>query len=154
MPLPPTADDIWPVIERWPFAVLGFVTPRGEPRAAGVMYVVRGRKLWVLTGPDTWKALHIRANPHVSVTVPVPRLPIRIRQVPPAVITFSGVATIHPIDEVAEDIRLALTRGLEGIGDACAIEIEPAGHFVTYGIGIPAVRMRNPHKSLARVPTG
>lgn len=154
MPLPTTAHDIWSVIERWPFAVLGFVTPRGEPRAAGVMYIVRDRKLWVLTGPDTWKARHIRANPHVSVTVPVQRLPIRIRQAPPAVISFSGVATVHPIDGVADDIRIALTRGLEGIGDTCAIEIEPASHFVSYGIGIPAWHMRYPHKSLARVPAG
>jgi len=100
MALPTTADEIWPYIEKWPFAVLGFVTPSGEPRAAGVMYTVRDRVLNVLTGSDTWKAKHIRANPNVVVTVTVQRLPITIRQAPPAVITFPGRATVVPIDAV------------------------------------------------------
>ena len=41
-------------------------------RSAGVMYKVKDRKLYVLTGPDTWKVKHIRANPNVSMTVTVP----------------------------------------------------------------------------------
>lgn len=41
MALLTTADEIWPYIEKWPFAVVGFVTPNGEPRAAGVMYKVK-----------------------------------------------------------------------------------------------------------------
>jgi hypothetical protein len=50
MALPTTAEEIWPYIEKWPFAVVGFVTPNGEPRAAGVMYKVKDRVLNVLTG--------------------------------------------------------------------------------------------------------
>jgi hypothetical protein len=50
MALPATVDGIWPYIERWPFAVIGFVTPGGEPRAAGVMYKVKDRELYVVTG--------------------------------------------------------------------------------------------------------
>jgi len=155
MSLPTTPDEIWAYVEKWPFAVLGFVTPRGEARAAGVMYKVRDRRLYVLTGPETWKARHIEANPHVSVTVTVQRLPIRVRQAPPAVITFSGLARVRPIGDVADEIRTELTRGLEGdLGEMCAIEIEPVGRFVTYGIGIPALQMRHPDKALARVPVG
>jgi hypothetical protein len=153
--LPATADDIWPYIEKWPFAVVGFVTPSGEPRAAGVMYKVRDRVLNVLTGPDTWKVRHIKANPNVVVTVTVQRLPIRIRQAPPAVITFPGHATVVPIGEVEADLRADLLRGVDPTTlETCVIRIEPIGRFVTYGIGVPLMKMRHPEESLARVPVG
>ena len=153
MALPATADEIWPYIEKWPFAVVGFVTPNGEPRAAGVMYTVRDRVLNVLTGPDTWKAKHIRANPNVVVTVTVQRLPITIRQAPPAVITFPGRATVVPIDEVDTALRAHLMRGADStMGETCVIQIEPVGRFVTYGIGIMPMKMRHPNEALARVP--
>jgi general stress protein 26 len=155
MPLPTTPADVWNVIERWPFAVLGFVTPGGEARAAGVMYTVRNRVLYVVTGPDTWKVRHIRANPNVSVTVTVQRLPIRVRKVPPAVISFSGTATIVPLNELGDDLRTALTHGIDTPAhEMCAIRIEPAGRFVTYGIGVSPWSMRRPDEALARVPTG
>ena len=125
MALPTTAGEVWSYIEKWPFAVVGFVTPCGEPRAAGVMYKVKNRVLNVLTGPDTWKAKHIKANPNVVVTVTVQRLPIRIRQAPPAVITFPGHATIVPIDEVDSDLRTELMRGVDDtMGDRCVIRIK------------------------------
>lgn len=155
MALPETADEIWPYIEKWPFAVVGFVTPGGEPRAAGVMYKVKDRVLNVLTGPDTWKVKHIKANPNVVVTVTVQRLPIRVRQAPPAVITFPGHATVVPIDEVDAELRTDLLRGVDDtMGDTCVIRIKPVGRFVTYGIGVPMIKMRHPNESLARVPVG
>ncbi len=152
MPLPTTANQIWPYIEKWPFGVLSFVTPKGESRSAGVMYKVKDRALYVITGPDTWKARHIRANPHVSMTVTVQRLPIRVRQAPPAVITFSGMAVVMEMDEVDPEMRRQLMRGVDDIGDMCVVRIEPYGNFVTYGIGIPMMQMRQPEKALARVP--
>ncbi len=153
MSLPTSAEEIWPLIQRWPFGVLSFVTPKGESRSAGVMYKVKDRSVYVLTGPDTWKAKHIEANPNVSMTVTVQRLPIRIRQAPPAVITFAGIASVLGMDQVDADIRGALTRGIDDIPDMCAIKIVPKGNFVTYGIGIPVMQMRHPEKSLARVHT-
>jgi hypothetical protein len=152
MPLPTTADDVWPTIEKWPFAGLGFVNPDGEARAAGVMYKVRDRVLHVITGPTTWKARHIRSNPHVSVTVTVQRFPIRIRAIPPAVITFSGHATVVDLDDVAPDLAKELTHGSDDMGGMCVIRIEPVGTFVTYGIGVPPMTMRHPEQSIARVP--
>jgi hypothetical protein len=152
MSLPATAEEVWPHIEKWPFAVLSFVTPKGESRSAGVMYRVRGRKLYVLTGAETWKSRHIRHNPNVSVTVTVPRLPIRLRQVPPAVISFSGVATVLGMGEIDAGLRSDLTRGTGEMANSCVIEIAPVGRFVTYGIGIPALQMRHPEKSISRVP--
>ena len=154
MPLPTTADEVWPYIEKWPFAVLSFVNAKGESRSAGVMYKVKDRALYVITGPDTWKAKHIEANPNVSVTVTVQRLPIRVRQAPPAVITFSGRGHVLDIDEIDADLRRRLLRGVDDIGEICVIRIEPRGRFVTYGIGIPMMEMRKPEKALARVPVG
>jgi hypothetical protein len=155
MSLPVGPDEIWAHIEDWPFAVLGFVSPQGEARAAGVMYVVRDRKLFVITGPDTWKARHIRNNPHVSVTVTVQRVPVRIRRVPPAVITFPGHAAVAPLADIDPDLRTELMRGVgDDLGEMCVIEIEPVGRFVTYGIGVPPMQMRHPDKALARVPVG
>lgn len=152
MALPKTADEIWPYIEKWPFGVLSFVTPKGQSRSAGVMYKVKGRVLYVVTGEDTWKVRHIRSNPNVSMTVTIQRFPIRIRQMPPAVITFSGVASVLGIDEVEEGLRSDLTRGTGEMPGMCVLAIAPEGHFVTYGIGIPVMEMRHPEKSRARVP--
>jgi len=152
MALPKTADEIWPYIEKWPFGVLSFVTPKGESRSAGIMYQVQDRVLYVMTGENTWKVRHIRSNPKVSMTVTVQRLPIRIRQVPPAVITFSGTASVLSFDEIDERLRHSLTRGTGEMPGTCVLAIEPEGHFVTYGIGIPAIQMRKPEKSRARVP--
>ena len=153
MALPTTADEVWREIERWPFAVLGFVTSSGEARAAGVMFTVQDRLLYIVTGPDTWKVRHIRANPHVSVTVPVQRLPIRVRKAPPAVITFSGLATILNLDDLDDELRTALTRGIDVASmKMCAVRVAPVGRFVTYGIGVPLMKMRRPGEALARVP--
>lgn len=152
MPLPASADDVWPTIEKWPFAVLGFVNADGKARAAGVMYKVRNRVLHVITGPTTWKARHIRNNPHVSVTVTVQRVPIGVRAIPPAVITFSGHATVVGLDDVAPDLAKELTHGIDDIGEMCVIRVEPVGTFVTYGIGVPPMTMRHPEQSIARIP--
>jgi hypothetical protein len=154
MALATTAEEIWPYIEKWPFAVLSFVTPQGESRSAGVMYKVQDRALYVLTGPDTWKTKHMRANPNVSVTVTVPRLLIRVRQAPPAVISFPGIAKVLEMDEVDAELRRKLMRGVENMPETCVIRIVPKGNFVTYGIGIPMWEMRHPEKALARVPVG
>ena len=152
MALPTSANEIWPHIEKWPFAVLSFVTPSGESRSAGVMYKVKDRAVYVLTGPNTWKARHIRSNPNVSMTVTIQRLPIRIKMMPPAVITFSGTAEVLDMADVDDDIGEALTRGIDEMPDMCAIKITPKDNFVTYGIGVPPMTMRHPEKSLARVP--
>ena len=152
MALPTKAGEVWPYIEKWPFGVLSFVTPQGQSRSAGVMYKVKDRVLYVLTGPETWKARHIRANPNVSMTVTVQRLPIRVRQAPPAVITFAGTASVLDIEEVEPEMRRALTRSVDDLPDMCVIKIVPCGNFVTYGIGIPMLQMRQPEKALARVP--
>lgn len=36
--------------------------------------------------------------------------------------------------------------------DTCILEVEPEGQFVTYGVGVPLLAMRDPRKAEGRVP--
>ena len=68
-----TSEQVWKKVAAKSFAVLGYVTPRGAPRASGVVYKTLGRRMYVAVAPDSWKARHIAASGEVSVTVPVRR---------------------------------------------------------------------------------
>ena len=72
-----TSQQVWEVLEKELFAVLGMVTAKGQARTIGIVYIVHDRKLYIATGQDTWKARHVRNNPNVSLTVPIAkRIPI------------------------------------------------------------------------------
>lgn len=153
-------DQVWRVIEKELFAVLGMVTSHGEARTAGVVYVVRDHKLYVVTGRDTWKARHIAANPHISVTIPIAkRVPIMPwMKIPAATITFAGTARLFPTPEAPPELLHALLHGADPnadtVADSCMIEVTPEKEFVTYGIGIPLMQMRYPEKARGRAPVG
>ena len=93
-----TSEQVWKKVAAGSFAVLGYVTPRGEPRASGVVYKTIGRRLYVAVAPDSWKARHIAASGKVSVTVPVRRGGILslLAPIPPATVSFHGTATVYP----------------------------------------------------------
>lgn len=155
----PTSAFVWRSLARSANAVLGHVTPRGEPRTSGVVYAVVDRKLYVAVAPDSWKARQIVTGSPVSVTVLVHRggpLPL-LFPIPPATITFQGLATTYPPGaEIAQAVLARLSRLLppDRREDVCLIEIEPRGHFLTYGIGVPLRLMREPEKARFRVPVG
>lgn len=157
MPANLTSEQVWHGIGKQAFAVLAFVTPHGEPRTAGIIYTVRDHELYVATGRSSWKARHIAMNPHVSLTVTIPKhIPFAPWiHIPPATITFQGTASIHNLEEVAPDVPRALVHGLEIPaelrGDACVIQIRPAGAFVTYGVGVSLPVMRQPEAAQGRV---
>ena len=73
---------------------------------------------------------------------------------PPATITFQGDATIHDLKDVPQDIMQKLVRGLkitpEQIAATCIIKVQPAGEFVTYGVGVSLQTMRQPELSRGR----
>jgi len=150
MPATITSSEVWHEVEKRSFGVLGFVTPRGEARTAGIVYTVHGRQIYVVTAGDSWKTRHIRSNPHVSLTVTIPkRIPfLPWVQIPAATISLQGEASIHAIDEVPSEIPRKLLRGLEVDNkirpEICVIRIHPAGRFVTYGVGVPLLTMRQP----------
>lgn len=151
-----TSQQVWEAIEKELFAVVGMVTAAGEARTVGIVYIVRERKLYVATGADTWKARHIAANPHVSMTIPIAkRIPIASWiQIPQATITFSGTARVIPAADASSEIKQALFRGAgdDLIADSCLIEVTPEGEFVTYGVGVPLMQMRRPEAARGRAP--
>ena len=150
-------EEIWRAISKGSFAVISYVTPSGEPRSTGVVYATAAQHLYIAVAPDSWKGKHIAVNGHVSVTVPVRRggLMSLLFPIPPATISFSGTATVHPggwlqQSPVAQKLRERIPE--ERREAASIIEIVPAGAFLTYGVGVSLTRLRRPAIALARVP--
>ncbi len=147
----------WRAIEKASFAVLGYMTPAGEPRSSGVVYKVLGRRLYVAVAPDSWKAKHIAASGRVAVTVTVRRggaLSL-VAPIPPATISFHATARVFPAgsaDGAAIIDRLGSLLPRERRSSASIIEIAPEGAFVTYGVGVPLMKMRDPSVARARMP--
>lgn len=155
-----TKELVYRTMRRELFACLAFVTPSGEPRSAGVCYVVDGDKLFIATERDSWKARYIGRDPRVALTVTIPKsipfLPwIRI---PAATISFPGTARVLGLDEIGEDVRRRLLRvnaaSAEELATCCIIEVTPVGHFVTYGVGTSLLGMRDHQNAGGRVAVG
>lgn len=149
-----TSIQVWREIERNNFGVLGMVTPDGESRTVGIMYVVDDRKLYIGAQTTAWKTKHIAQNPHVSLTVPIARrVPLMPWiKVPATTITFSGIAKILVQEEIGARLLKKLYRHEEGRGEWCAIEVTAQKDFITYGVGISILQMRFPERSRARAP--
>jgi hypothetical protein len=153
-----TSEQVWTELKKELFAVLGMVTPKGEARTIGIVYIVHGRKLYISTNKDSWKARHILRNPHVSLTVPIAkRIPfLPWIKIPAATITFSGIAAVLEPQNLGQDVLHALLQGAEQdaarLADMAVLEIQPQGEFITYGIGIPLMEMRFPEKARGRAP--
>ena len=151
-----TSEQVWNKVAAQSFAVLGYVTPRGEPRASGVVYKTLGRHLFVAVAPDSWKARHIAASGRVSVTVPVRRggLLSLVAPIPPATVSFHGTAMVYPAG-AAETRSLLEELGAllptERRASASIIEIVPEGAFVNYGLGVSLTKMRDPSAARSRV---
>jgi hypothetical protein len=147
---------VWQAIEKEMFAVIGMVTARQEARTVGVVYVTQGRRLYVGTGQNSWKARHIRHNPHVSITIPIAkRIPFMPwMKIPAATITFSGVARVLPAADTAPDLLRTVFRGMADdaarVAESCLIEVTPQGEFLTYGVGVSLMQMRDPAQARGR----
>jgi hypothetical protein len=151
-----TSEQVWRGIEKASFAVVGYVTPSGEPRSSGVMYRVIDRRLYVVVDPDGWKARHVAASGRVAVTVLVRRggLLSLVAPIPPATIGFHAAAIVHaPGTQQARRIVDAMGSMLpaERRDSVSVIEIAPEGSFVTYGIGVSLMKMRDTDAARARV---
>src|SRR5215211_8184051 len=152
-----TTEQVWHQVAKASFAVLGYVTPAGAPRSSGVVYKTIGRRLYVAVAPDSWKARHIAASGRVAVTVPVRRGGILslVAPIPPATISFHGTAIVHPagspqVRPLLKELGSLLPA--ERRTSACVIEILPEGAFLTYALGVPLRRLRDPAAARARVP--
>jgi hypothetical protein len=152
-----TSDQVWRALAKASFAVVSYVTPAGEPRSAGVVYAVAGHRLYVVTAVDSWKARHIAASGQVAVTVPVRRGGVMslLFPIPPATISFHASAVVNPASSLGGPgvpRQLASLVPAERRAACQVIDIVPAGQFVTYGVGVPLLRMRNPALARSRVP--
>ncbi|HEX7023250.1 MAG TPA: pyridoxamine 5'-phosphate oxidase family protein [Gemmatimonadales bacterium] len=151
-----STEQVWHALERASFAVVSYVTPAGEPRSSGVLYTVVGQRLYVAIAPDSWKARHIPASGRVAVTVPVRRGGILslLFPIPPATVSFHAKARVHP----ASSPEIQSLKELEPLlpaerRDASAVpEIIPEGRFLTYGLGVSLMQMRDPAAARAHVP--
>jgi general stress protein 26 len=153
-----TSEQVWTELNKEIFAVLGMVTSKGEARTVGVVYIVHDRKIYISTGKESWKAKHVDSNPHVSLTVPIAkRIPIMPWiKIPAATITFSGTAKVLEPKQVNSQALSALLRGLaedkEQLASIYIIEVEPVGDFITYGVGVRLIEMRDAAKARGRAP--
>ncbi len=152
-----TTEQVWNEIGQNLFAVLGVVTPKGEARTVGIVYVVDDGKFYIGSQKAAWKVKHIARNPGVSLTIPiakrVPFLPwIKI---PAATITLAGTANVWETREVNPAVLKKLYRDVvkdeQAMAASCVIEVIPQGEFITYGVGIPLMQMRFPEKARGRV---
>jgi len=153
-----TTEEVWQAIEKEVFAVLGMVTAKDEARTVGIVYVVQDRKLYIGTDQDAWKTRHIAANPHVSLTIPIAkRIPLMPWvKIPAATITFCGTARVLAANETPPEILQAVFRGMaaseELMAKSCLIEVTPEKDFITYGVGVSLMQMRDPQLARGRAP--
>ncbi len=152
-----TGDRVWRELAKASFAVVSYVTPTGKPRSSGVVYTIVGRRMYVATAVDSWKARHIMASGQIAVTVPVPRGGIMslLLPIPPATISFHASAIVHPASSLEERSlpkQFASLLPAERRTASRIIEILPEGQFLTYGLGVSLKQMRSPALARARVP--
>ncbi len=153
-----TTDQVWKEIENNLFAVLGMVTSKGEARTVGIVYVVTDRKFYIGTQKAAWKVKHIASNPSVSLTIPIAkRIPLMPWiKISAATITLSGTAKLRENNEVKPDVLKKLYRDVVKdeavLAASCVIEVIPQGEFLTYGIGVTLLQMRDPEKATGRAP--
>lgn len=155
---PVTTEIVWAAITKELFAVLGMVTTQGESRTVGIVYLLKDRRFYIGTGLQSWKTRHIQSNPHVSLTIPIARrIPIAPWiKIPQATITCSGTARVITGKEAPADLLQMVFRhkasDQEFMKENCLIEVTPKGEFITYGVGIPLMKMRLPELSRGRAP--
>jgi hypothetical protein len=152
-----STEQVWQQLAKASFAVLGYVTPAGEPRSSGVVSKTVGRRLYVAVAPDSWKAKHVAVSGRVAVTVPVRRggLLSLVAPIPPATVSFHAAAVVHPAGSLEARSLLKELGSLlpaERRASACVIEVVPEGAFVTYGLGVSLSKLRDPAAARARVP--
>jgi Pyridoxamine 5'-phosphate oxidase len=135
----PEWDDVVARIAKRSFALVATSSSAERPHAAGILYAEADGALYVSTVRDSRKGRNIATNPHVSVTVPIRRIPIG----PPATAMFQTVARLLDNDD-PEIRRLAAAGRIDAITahgeldlvEGCIVKIEPPRVIHTYGLGI------------------
>ena len=74
-------------------------------------------------------------------------------QIPAATITFSGTARVLDMQQVPPDVVSWLRHGAHetpALETLCMLEVTPKGDFVTYGVGVSLLTMRNTSEARGR----
>ena len=152
-----SGEAVWQALAKASFAVVSHINAAGEPRSSGVVYGTVDRRLYVAVAADGWKARQIESGQEVAVTAPVRRGGVLslFAPIPPATITFQAKATVHPagsldIGSVSKELEMLVPEARKA--GSCIIELVPEGRFLTYGIGVSLMDMRDPTLARARVP--
>jgi Pyridoxamine 5'-phosphate oxidase len=135
----PVWDDVVARISKRSFALLATSSSAERPHAAGILYAEADGALYVSTVRESRKGRNIAANPHVSVTVPIRRIPVG----PPATAMFQSMARVLDNDD-PEVRRLAAAGRIDAITghgeldltEGCIVKIEAPRVIHTYGLGI------------------
>jgi hypothetical protein len=149
-------SDVWRALARQSFAVMSHVTASGEPRSSGIVYGTDNGRLLVVVSATSWKARTIADGQLVAMTVLVRRggLLASLFPIPPAQISFRARAKVGEpcmLDKNALPPKFA--RLLPPTTEpSCVIELIPEGNFLTYGIGVSLMTMRDPKVAQLRVP--
>jgi hypothetical protein len=150
------SDQVWGELGKASFAIVSYVTPAGEPRSSGVVYASEGRHVYLAVAPDSWKARQIADGQQVAVTVPVRRggLLSLLFPIPPATVSFHARATVHPagsidLNSVSKKLVSLLPKDRRA---TTVLELVPEGTFLTYGIGVSLIEMRDPVAAGAHIP--
>ena len=137
------------------FAILGTISRDYRPHSTGVVYSVSARTdplaFYVTTRTNNKKVRNIRANPNVSLVVPLSRRLLSF--IPPYCIQFQGTASILEasneeaihVFESSRILRMILKTEFAIVakagGDPCFIRISPDPTIFTYGLGTPVWRL-------------
>lgn len=155
MPASITTEAVWTEIRKRNFAILSWLSAGGAPRSAGVVYHVEDRSLYIGSEAQAFKVRQIARDPRTSLVITVPRgtwLPIAI---PDATISCGATAEVLSADEAGESVGRALTAGMANPDEMRArmavLRVTPVGEFLTYGIGVSLLAMRDPELASGRV---
>ena len=74
--------------------------------------------------------------------------------IPPATVSFPAVATVHAGEPLNRPTALAKLVPPDRWASCAIADVRPTGHYVTYGLGVPLRRMRDPVRARARIPVG
>ena len=79
-------------------------------------------------------------------------------KIPAATITLYGTARLLPAGETPPEILQTMFRGMAEdeklVAGSCLIEVTPVKEFITFGVGVSLMTMREPQKARGRIPVG
>ena len=139
-------------IKKQNWLVLSTVDSNGKPYSSVLVYQSDGNIIICQTGMNTLKAINIRANNKIAITIPIRKNFLhKLIPAPPAEIHFTTEAEILPKEnEQARAIFSKYLKHSENADlpqDSIWIKIKVPNKVITYGIGVPLIKMRDPNKA-------